>query len=74
MERNKKRVLQTNEKPARNQTLQKKSHQRDKHMGCPPCKKFWTILKMEEGVTQINGPEDKKNDDDVIRPYIREIT
>ena len=52
------------EKTFRNQALKQKSHQRKKYLGSPPCKIFGTILKMDKGRTQINGPEDKKADDD----------
>ena len=62
-EKNKKRVPQTNKKTSRNQTLQQKSHQRNKQLSCPPCKILGTILKMDMGRTQTNGSEDKKVDD-----------
>ena len=32
----------------------------DKHLCCPPCKLLGTILEMDQGRNQINGPEDKK--------------
>ena len=60
---NKKRVSQTNEKDSQNQALLQKSHQRDKHLGSPPCKILGTIPKMDKGRTQTNGPKDKKVDD-----------
>ena len=43
------KVLETNQK----------SHQRNKHLGGPPCKILGTILR-----TQTKGPEDKKVNDD----------
>ena len=42
----------------------KKSHQKNKHLSSPPCKIIGTILKMDKGRTQTNGPPDKKVDDD----------
>ena len=47
-----------------NQALQQESHQRDKHLSCSPCKILGTILQIDEGRTQANGPEDKKTNDD----------
>ena len=44
--------------------LPQKSHQRNKYLGCPSCKILGTILKMNEELTQTNGPEDKKDYDD----------
>ena len=38
----------------------KKSHQRDKHLSCPPCKVLRNILKVNEGRTSTNTPENKK--------------
>ena len=55
-EKNKKRVLQTNEKMSQNQSLQQKSHQRDEHLSSPPCKILETILKMNKVGTQTNWP------------------
>ena len=49
----------------RNQTLHQKSHQRDKYLGCPPRKILGTILEVDERRTPLNGPENKKTDDDV---------
>ena len=54
----------TNKKDSQNQDLQQKSLQRNKHLGCPPCKILGTILEMDEGRTSTNGPEDKKTNDD----------
>ena len=51
-------------KISRSQTLQHKSYQIDKHLGCPPWKIFWTILKMDKEGTQTNWPKDKQIDDD----------
>ena len=45
---------------SQNQALQQKSHQKEKHQGIPPCKILWSILKMDKGRTQSNGPNDKK--------------
>ena len=50
-EKNLKRVYQKNEKTTRNQTVSKKSHPRDKHLGCPPCKILGIILKVDERKT-----------------------
>ena len=52
---------QKNEKTSRNQAQQQKSHQRDKHQGSSL--KYSTILKMDKGGTQTNGPKDKEIDD-----------
>ena len=41
--KNRKRVLQKNEKNSQNQALQQESNQRDKHLGSPPCKILGTI-------------------------------
>ena len=60
----KKIVSLTNGKTARNQTLQQKSHQREKHSNCLPCKILGTILEMDEGKTSTNRLEDKKTIDD----------
>ena len=57
------RVPQVNEKASQIQTLQQKSHQRDQHLDCPPCKMLKTIHKMDKERTSINGPEDKKAND-----------
>ena len=56
------RVSQKNKKASPNQALQLKSHQRDKQLHCPPCKILGTILKMDKGGTQFDGPKDKKMD------------
>ena len=42
----------------------KKFHQRDKHLGDPPCKMLGTILKMDEGRNLTSEPEKKKDDND----------
>ena len=42
-----KRVPQENEKTTQNQTVLQKPHQRDKHLGCPPCKILGTIFNVE---------------------------
>ena len=62
--KNKKRIAQTSEKISRNQTLQQNFHQRDKHLGSPPCKILGTSLLMDKGRTQINELKDKEVDDD----------
>ena len=49
-----------NEKTAWKQTILQKSHQRDKHLGCPPSKILWTIPKVDERRTSTNGAEKKK--------------
>ena len=54
------RVPQTNEKTSRNQSL----HQRNKHLSRSTCNMLGSILKMDKGRTQANGPEDKKVDED----------
>ena len=54
------RAPQKNKKTSQNQTLPQKSHQRDKHQDSPPCKILRTILNMDKGRTQTNGPK-KKN-------------
>ena len=61
--KNKKRVRQENKKLQKT-TIYQKSHQRDKHQGWPPCKILRTILEMDKGRTWINGPENKKINDD----------
>ena len=45
------------------QSQQQKSHQKDKHQGSTSYKILWTILKMDKGGTQRNGPKDKEIDD-----------
>ena len=62
-EKNNKSVSQMNEKAALNQALQQEYHQRDQHLGCPSFKILGTILEMDEGRTSINGPADKKDND-----------
>ena len=57
-------VSQENDKTTRNQTIQQKSNQRDKHQGCSPCKILGTILEMDEKRTLTNGPEKNKTNDD----------
>ena len=51
------RVPQKNEKVSQNQTLQQKSHQRDKPLGSPSGKIFRIILKIDKEGTQKNGQE-----------------
>ena len=51
-------------KASQNQVLQQESHQRDKHIGCSPCKVLGTNLEMYERRTSTNRPEDKKTNDD----------
>ena len=36
--------------------------ERDEHLGSSPCKVLLTILKMDKGRSQINGPKDKEID------------
>ena len=48
-----------NEKTLPYQTLQLESHQRVKHLGYQSCKIDGTILKMDQGKLQTNGPENK---------------
>ena len=48
----------------RNPVLQRKYHQKNKHMGCPPCKLLGTLLEMDKGGTSTNGPGEKKTKDD----------
>ena len=60
-----KRKSQTNEKDSRNQTLLQEYHKRDKPLGCLLCNILRTILKLDKGGSQKNGPEDKKVDDDI---------
>ncbi len=49
-----------NEKHIRNKSTLQKSHQRDKHLVCPPCKILGTILKLDNRRTSANEPENKK--------------
>ena len=60
-----KSVPQTNKNTSQNQTLQPDSHQRDKHLGCSPCKILRTIFDMDKGRTLTNEPKNKKANDDV---------
>ena len=60
----KKRISQEKEKTTRNQTIQQKSHYRDKNLGCHPSKILGNILKVDEGKTSTNGLENKKTIDD----------
>ena len=53
-ERVKKRVPQKNDNSSRNQAVLQKSHQKDKHLGIPFNKIFWSILKMDKVGTQAN--------------------
>ena len=62
-EKIKKRVSQANKKNTRNQIISQKSHQRDKCLGCPPSKILGIILKVDEGRTSTNEPENKKTND-----------
>ena len=57
-------VPQKNEKASPNQTLRQKSHQRNKYLGCLPCKIFWIILEIDLGRTHANGPRDMRVNDD----------
>ena len=50
--------LRQMKKNSRNQTLQQKSHQRNKHLDCSPCKILRTILKMDKERNQTNGLND----------------
>ena len=59
-----KRIPQENEKTIRNQTVLLKSHQRDKHLSCPPRKTLGIILKVDEGKISTNVPKNKKTHDD----------
>ena len=43
---------------------EKKSHQRDKYLGCPSRKILGTILKVDQRRTSTNGPGNKKTHDD----------
>ena len=63
-----------NKKTSRNQALQQKSHQKDKHLSRPPCKVIWTILKMSKGENHSNGPKDKESWWWCTRTYTQEIT
>ena len=56
-------TTQKNVKASRSQVLQKKSHQRDKHLANLPCEILRTIFTMDLGGTLTNGPEDKKIDE-----------
>ena len=58
------RLYHANEKTSRNQDLQQKYHQREKHLRIPPLKILGTILKMDKRGTHINGTVDEKIDDD----------
>ena len=49
-----------NEKTSSNQTLLRKSHETNKHMGGPSCKILGTIFKIDKAGTQTNGSNDKK--------------
>ena len=56
-----KRVSQKNEKASRNQALQQKSNQRNKHLGCLPCKILGTILKNKQGRNSNYGTKGQGN-------------
>ena len=58
----KRMTTKKNEKNSAYQTLLQKFHQRNKYMGCHPFKIVGTILKMNKGVIETNGPNDNKID------------
>ena len=45
-------------------TIKQKSHQRDKHLGCLPCKILRTFLEVNKGRISTNETENKKTNDD----------
>ena len=47
------------------QTISQKSHQWYKYLGCPPPNLLGIVLEVDEGRTSTNGPENKRNHDDV---------
>ena len=53
-----------NAKTTRKKTVQQETQQRNKNQNCSSWKILGTILKMDEGGAQINGPENKKVNDD----------
>ena len=60
----KERVLQKKQESfPKLSSAKKKSHQRDKHLGSPPKKILKTILKMDQGRTPTNGPNQEKIND-----------
>ena len=63
------RIPQKNEKTSWNLTMPHKSHQRNTPLGCPSCKVLWTILEMDKGGSQIDGPNNKKINDDAQNKY-----
>ena len=65
------KISQEYEKKHQIQSTRQKSHQRDKYLGCPPRETLGTILKVDEGRTLINGPENKKKTmHTVLRPRV----
>ena len=59
-EKNQKRVSQENEEITWNQTIQQKSHQWDKHLGCHSCQILRTIFEGDNGGTSTNGENRKQ--------------
>ena len=58
--------IKMNEKTFRNQPLQQKSCQRNKHQGSPSWTILRIILEMDKGRTSTNRQENKKTDDDKL--------
>ena len=67
--KSKKRLLQKNEKTSRKQTIQQKSHQRNKYLDSLFCNILWTIFQIDKEGTQINGTKDKEIDDNAHRRW-----
>ena len=61
--KNQKRASQKNQKTTRDKTLSQEPCQRDKYLGCLPCKILGTILDEDQRRTQTNEPENKKTND-----------
>ena len=57
------KISQESEITTQNQTTEQKSHQTDKHIGCPPRMIFGTIPKVDQKWTSTNGPGNKKTHD-----------
>ena len=49
-------------------------HQRNKYLSSPSCKILRTILKINKRGTQVNGPKDKKGNDDAQRTIRLDMT
>ena len=67
--------LMRTRKTTGNQTIQQKSHQRYRYLGCPSCKILGNIFEMDEGKKlKQTDQRIRKTHEGCIRPYIHEMT